>query len=210
MDVFGGRWARYIPRLAEAWEKLVTEEDLVLIPGDISWAMQIAEAGRDFDFLAELPGKKALLRGNHDYWWSSYRQVLDRLPQGCYAVQNNVLRFGDIAVAGTRGWTSPLYSAFSEETDRKIFDRELGRLRLSLSGLTEETSNIAMLHFPPFSEKGEPTAFVDVLEEFPIAHVVYGHLHGAAGKTAFCGERNGICYHFVAADHLAFSPKQIL
>ncbi|MCL2694787.1 MAG: metallophosphoesterase [Clostridiales bacterium] len=210
MDVFGARWERYIPRLAEAWTREVRADDLVLIPGDISWAMQLKEAAPDFAFLAELSGQKILLRGNHDYWWSSYRQVTGSLPDGLRAIQNNALRFEQVTVAGTRGWLSPQHNAFSEEKDRKIFERELGRLRLSLSALPEETTNIVMLHYPPFSEKGEPTAFVQVLEEFPVAHVVYGHLHGAASKTAFCGERNGIAYHFVSADHLAFTPKQIL
>ena len=199
-----------MPRLAEAWARDVAEEDLVLIPGDISWAMQLAEAARDLAFLSGLPGKKVLLRGNHDYWWNSYRQVCDSLPPGVYAVQNNALRFDEVAVAGSRGWLSPLHNAFSEETDRKIFERELGRLRLSLSRLPEGTVNLVMLHFPPFSEKGEPTEFVRALEEFQVTHVVYGHLHGAAGKSAFSGQRNGIHYHFVSADYLTFSPKQIL
>jgi len=209
MDVFGARWESYMPRLARAWTESVGQEDLVLIPGDISWAMQLTDAARDFAFLADLPGKKVLLRGNHDYWWNSYRQVISALPEGIHAIQNNVLRFQNIAVAGTRGWTSPQHNGFTEE-DRKIWQRELGRLRLSLAGLTEETTNIVLLHFPPFSEKGEPTEFVQVLEEAPVAHVVYGHLHGAAGRSAFSGDRNGVRYHFVSADHLSFTPKQIL
>ncbi|MDD3400348.1 MAG: metallophosphoesterase [Eubacteriales bacterium] len=210
MDVFGSRWEAHTKRLKEAWQDTVCSDDLVLIPGDISWAMYLDDAKADLAFLDSLNGTKVLLRGNHDYWWSSYTKVKESLPNSIIAVQNNVVRFGDIAVGGTRGWTSPECAGFSQADDRKIYEREKMRLELSLSKMTADSINIVMLHYPPFSEKGQPTEFVDIIEHRPISHVVYGHLHGSAHRSAFTGVRNGISYELVSADYLNFMPKRIL
>ena len=211
MDVFGAHWANHTERLAAAWQNIVHEDDLVLIPGDISWAMYLNDAKADLAFLGELPGTKLLLRGNHDFWWSSVTQVRRALPQGVFALQNDTFRFHNVEIAGTRGWTIPESVGFKESEDRKLFERELIRLRLSLENLSEETVHIVMLHFPPFSESGKPSAFVDLIEAYHAAAVVYGHLHGSkAHAAAFTGEYNGTEYHLVAADALRFVPKEIL
>lgn len=210
MDVFGPRWEGHINKLQQAWQDTVAPEDLVLIPGDISWAMYLDEAKSDLAFLAALHGKKVLLRGNHDYWWSSYTKVREVLSPDMFAIQNNCIRFDDIAVGGTRGWVCPECSAFSQGDDRKIFEREKGRLQLSLNNMHSDTHNIVMFHFPPFSEKGQPSDMVDILEQHPISQAVYGHLHGKAHQGAFQGVKNGIQYDFVAADYLKFVPKRIL
>lgn len=210
MDVFGAHWQDHAARIRDAWQATVGQDDLVLLPGDFSWAMHLNDTKADFQYLSELNGKKVLLRGNHDYWWSSITKVRSVLPEGVYAVQNDVLSFGSVHVGGTRGWLLPHTNAFSEQKDRKIYEREVGRLRLSLDAMPEEGLRIVMLHYPPFAEDGTPSDFVPLLEQANVHHVVYGHLHGKTGNAAFEGERNGIFYHLVSSDRLQFCPKHII
>lgn len=210
MDVFGMHWRDHKDRLSEAWQDLIKPDDLVLIPGDISWAMYLSDAMADLRFLGELNGTKLLLRGNHDYWWQSVTKVRAALPKGMYALQNDVFRFGDVFVAGTRGWTIPQSSHYKESEDRKLYERERIRLDLSLSKLPDGAPCIGMMHFPPFSESGEKSAFTERFHNVGVSDVVYGHLHGASHRFAFCGESDGVRYHLVSADYLDFIPKQIL
>ncbi|MEG1524743.1 MAG: metallophosphoesterase [Clostridia bacterium] len=209
MDVFGESWRDHTARLYAAWQATVGAEDLVMIPGDISWAMQLAGALPDLAFIDELPGNKLLLRGNHDYWWSSLTRVRGVLPKGMYALQNDVFCRADICVCGTRGWTCPGSAAFTAE-DEKIYLRELQRLELSLKAAPDDKMRIVMLHFPPFNEKRQASGFTELIEHYGADQVVYAHLHGAAHKHAFSGERGGVQYTFVAADYLQFVPKRII
>ena len=210
MDVFGEQWANHTNRLQSAWKEIVSEDDLVLVPGDISWAMYLSEAAADLAFLGELPGKKLLLRGNHDFWWSSVTQVRRMLPEGIYALQNDTFRFHNVEIAGTRGWTVPESSGFKESDDRKLFEREKLRLQLSLNHLQPDTEHIVMFHYPPFSETGKPSDFVSLLKPYSVKAVVYGHLHGKkAHASAFTGLYDETYYHFAAADALDFCPKPI-
>lgn len=209
MDVFGDAWADHTERLKAAWTEEVGADDLVLIPGDISWAMALPDAAADLVFIDALPGKKILLRGNHDYWWSSYQKVKSILPESIEAIQNNALMFNDIAIGGTRGWLSPANNAFTA-ADQKIYDREIGRLQLSLGAMPQSSKKLVMLHFPPLDDKQRETPVSYMLEQYGVSDVVYGHLHGAAHKAAFVGEKNGVRYHFAAADYLGFSPLRIL
>ena len=209
MDVFGVRWERYTERLADNWQARVGNDDLVLVPGDISWAMSLSEAVADLEFLGRLNGQKLLLRGNHDYWWQSISQVLPALPKNCSAVQNNVFHFGRVCVGGTRGWLSPGMSGYTAESE-KLFLREQQRLRLSLNCLPREgTLNVVMLHYPPFVNAQTPTAFAQIISEYPIRNAVYGHLHGASQNGVFSGEYGGTQYDFVSSDALDFCPKLI-
>ena len=210
MDVFGAQWRDHTARIREAWQDTVGPDDLVLIPGDISWAMYLKDAIADLSFLGELNGKKLLLRGNHDYWWQSVTKVRSVLKEGMYALQNDVFRFGDVYIAGTRGWTVPASSHFKESADRKLYERELIRLDLSLHHLPQDAPCIGMLHFPPFSESGEPSGFSERFAAAKVQDVVYGHLHGASHRFAFTGDADGVRYHLVSADALLFVPKQIL
>ena len=210
MDVFGAHWKDHAERIKEAWQDTVEEDDLVLIPGDISWAMYLSDAIADLSFIGSLKGSKLLLRGNHDYWWQSVTKVRAALPARMYALQNDVFRFEDIAVCGTRGWTIPESAHFRESADRKLFERELIRLDLSLKALPEGIRAIGMLHFPPFSEAGEPGEFAKRFAAAGVTDVVYGHLHGASHKYLFNGPFDGVTYHAVPADYLNFIPKQIL
>ena len=209
MDVFGAQWAGHFEKISRDWRSRVTEEDLVLIPGDISWAMQLSEALPDLQAIGRLPGLKVLTRGNHDYWWSGIGRLRALLPEHMYAVQNDALRFGDITVCGTRGWTLPGSQTAPE--DQKIFDREIGRLRLSLEAADRlGGTKIAMLHFPPLPEDGSATPLSDLLSEHGVSWAVYGHLHGAAGKNAFNGEKNGVRYLCAACDQIGFSLAEIM
>ena len=209
MEVFGARWKDHIKKIEEGWRGTVTAEDIVLINGDISWALQTRDAYADLFFLHGLPGRKILLRGNHDYWWPGYSKLLTLLPPSVTAVQNNTVRVGGITAGGTRGWNIPGSGVFSEEKDRKIYEREKLRLQLSLNGFQEGGENYLMLHFPPFTEKDTHSEITEMIESSPVKHVVYGHLHGIAGKDAFEGEQNGVFYHFTAADKLNFVPKRL-
>ena len=210
MDVFGAHWQNHADRLKEAWQDTVSPEDLVLVPGDISWAMYLADAVADLGFLGSLNGVKLLLRGNHDYWWQSVTKVRAALPDGMYALQNDVFRFGDLFIAGTRGWTAPESAHFKESADRKLYERERIRLDLSLSRVPEGAPCIGMLHYPPFSETGEPSEFAKRFAAIGASDVVYGHLHGASHRFGCTGEADGVRYHLVSADYLDFVPKLIL
>ena len=210
MDVFGAQWKDHTARIKEAWQDVVSEDDLVLIPGDISWAMYLSDALADLAFIGSLKGKKLILRGNHDYWWQSVTKVRAVLPEQMYALQNDVFRFGDLFVCGTRGWTVPESARFKESADRKLYERELIRLDLSLKALPKDIRAIGMLHFPPFSETGEKSVFSERFRSAGVTDVVYGHLHGAACKYLFNGESGGVIYHAVPADYLNFIPKKII
>ena len=211
MDVFGAHWANHSDRLAEAFHTIVREEDLVLIPGDISWAMYLEDARADLAFLGALPGKKLLLRGNHDFWWSSVTKVRSILPDGIYVLQNDTFRFHNVEIAGTRGWTIPESAGYKESEDRKLFEREKQRLHLSLSRLSDDTVHVVMFHYPPFSESQKPSDFVSMLEPYHVHTVVYGRLHSAkAHASAFQGEYRGTQYRLVAADALRFVPIELM
>ena len=209
MDVFGRRWADHAARLLAAWNETVAEDDLVLIPGDISWAMQLSQASPDLAFIGALPGKKLLLRGNHDYWWSSLNRVRAALPDGVNALQNDAFDFGEYTIGGTRGWTCPGANGFTA-ADEKIYRREAQRLELSLMRMAEGKTRIVMTHFPPFCEPGFDTAFTALFSKYGVQYAVYAHLHGAAHKLAFEGEHNGVQYLFAAADYLQFMPRRIV
>lgn len=210
MDVFGRSWENHTARLEAGWRKVVGPGDVVLLPGDISWAMSLKDAKEDLWFLHRLPGIKVLLRGNHDYWWSGYSKVLSILPPSLYALQNNVLHIQDYHIAGSRGWLTPGNGPFCEEKDRKLLEREKIRLQLSLSQLKEGQKNICILHYPPFNEKGQPSDFVSIIDQYPVDKVLYGHLHGSSGKCAFQGRYNAAEYFFVSADALGFVPVRIM
>ena len=211
MDVFGAGWADHVNRLREGWQDTVSEEDLVLVPGDISWGLRLEEAEADIGFIHSLKGTKVLLRGNHDYWWTGYSKVRSILPPDIRAVQNNAVVWKDAVIGGTRGWNTPLSPDFSEGSDRKIFEREKQRMDLSLRAMDAQDGRLRlfMLHYPPFNEKGEPTDFAGILRGRDISHCVYGHLHGRSCLGGFEGAYEGTQYHLTSADHLRFVPKQI-
>ena len=211
MDVFGSHWDRHFETISDHWRQLISQEDIVLIPGDISWAMQLAQAADDLSAIAALPGRKLLLRGNHDYWWNSLSKLRAVLPEGMFAIQNDALLLDGLVFCGTRGWNLPTPQSPLGAEDEKIYRRELLRLRMSLEkacALSREEITV-MMHYPPLLADGEGTAFTDILEEYPVKRVVYGHLHGAGIKIAFEGRRKEIDYVLTSCDALHFCPKKL-
>ena len=213
MDVFGPNWAGHCERIFGSWQSCVLDEDAVLIPGDISWAMRFYEALPDLMRIAELPGRKVLLRGNHDFWWSSPTRMRSALPEKMSVIQNDAVDLGPAVVCGSRGWILPADDSFSAD-DRKIYERELLRLELSLAAAQRlakgEKPIIAMMHFPPLLKDGEPTGFSKKLAEYGVSVCVYGHLHGeGAWGAGFTGELDGTRYELCSADSLGFMPKRI-
>jgi len=211
MDVFGSHWDRHFETISENWRRMIGPEDIVLIPGDISWAMQLEEALDDLRAIAQLPGVKLLLRGNHDYWWGSLSKLRAALPDRMHVIQNDALLLDGHVFCGTRGWMFPTAQQALGAQDEKVYQRELMRLRMSLEQARKLGGEdvTVMLHFPPLFADGIGTAFTDLLEEFAVKRVVYGHLHGAGIKIAFEGERAGIEYRLVSCDALSFCPLQL-
>lgn len=211
MDVFGSHWDHHFETISENWNRLITQQDIVLIPGDISWAMQLAQAADDLHAIAALPGRKLLLRGNHDYWWSSLSKLRAILPESMYALQNDALMMDGHVFCGTRGWLLPSPQTPLPEADEKIYRRELLRLQMSLDkacALSTEDITV-MLHYPPLLADGLDTDFTRILESYPVKRVVYGHLHGTGIRIGFQGERNGIAYLLVSCDALHFCPQRV-
>ena len=201
MDIFGGNWQGHPEVFFERWRETVHNEDLVLIPGDISWAMRLEDALLDLNDIAALPGKKVLLRGNHDYWWSAIGKVRKILPETMYALQNDALCIDGVV-------TCPGGYEFTED-DQKIYIREVERLNLSLQAAKKLKGKkfLVMLHYPPTNFRLEPSGFTELILKAKPDAVVFGHLHG---EKVTLPKLEGIAVHFVAADALGFRPKQIL
>jgi predicted phosphohydrolase len=213
MDVFGELWADHASRMAAAWDRLVSDEDTVLLPGDLSWAMTLGEAEPDLAWIGDRPGGKLLLKGNHDYWWASLAKVRAAMPERCEPLQNTAFQVGEWVIVGARGWMSPDDPEAAPD-DAKVFRRELDRLRLSVADADRqfgrEQPRLAMLHYPPWIDGRDPTEVVPILHDAQVRHCVFGHLHGEDHSMAVTGEREGIRYHLVSADAVGFEPALIV
>ena len=200
MDVFGPQWERHFERIAEDWRGRVTEDDVVLIPGDISWAMRQQDAEPDLQAIGALPGRKILLRGNHDYWWSAIGRVRAALPGDMYALQNDALALDGQVFCGTRGWNFPGEEP-QDPDDARIFAREVLRMRMSLETARRIAPDLpltVLMHFPPDSH------LLALAKEYGAMRLVYGHLHGAALRNALQGRWGGMYIHQVSCDGLGF------
>lgn len=223
MDVFGTRWDRHQERLETAWRDLVSPDDVVLLPGDISWAMTLEEAEPDLAFIHSLPGTKLISRGNHDYWWTSLRKMETLCAEKGYHsllfMRNQAFRVGqpdqgpNLVICGTRGWINPNDSAYQVSKDEKIYLREVGRLRMSLDSakavMNDESTLVVAFHYPPINRQADDNGFIDLLQEYKVDICLYGHVHGLPGSRCPEGEIDGVLYHNVASDHLDFVPKAI-
>lgn len=210
MNCFGEKWEKHHIKIFNSWNKTVSENDVVLIPGDISWAMNLEEAGPDFHFLKKLSGKKILIKGNHDYWWNSISQVRQKLPDGCRALQNDSIVINGAAVTGTRGWVVPNNNEFDEH-DEKVYNREVHRLKLSLDSISKKYNRlIVMFHYMPVNENHERNEMIDVLMEYDVNDCIYGHLHGEkAHQNRISGIKWGINFKLVSSDFLNFKPQLV-
>lgn len=208
MDVFPG-WNGYVERLERNWRKLIKPEDTIVLAGDISWAMRLNDTRRDFAFLQELPGQKLIMKGNHDYWWTTANKMNAYLEaegfDTLHILHNNACIVDDTALCGTRGWPFDDLAAQGE----KLMAREAGRLRMSLQAAGDAAQRIAFLHYPPIYPGAAAQELVDVLHDFGVTECYYGHLHGKSIRYATQGERDGITYRLISADGLAFCPYKI-
>jgi predicted phosphohydrolase len=207
MDVFGSHWENHFDKIAADWRRRVEPSDLVLLPGDISWAMHLSEALPDLKAIGGLPGVKVLLRGNHDYWWGTITRLRAALPEGMHALQNDALVIGDYVVCGTRGWVLPGENGLDPE-DMRIYQRELMRFEMSLQDAQRKgpgKKKLVMLHYPPFNERQEPSGFTELMERYGVSDVVYGHLHGPGLRGGYTGMWRNIRCYLVSCDGLGFS-----
>jgi len=231
MDIFGPHWERHAEKIRVNWTNTIHPEDLVLVPGDLSWAMKLEEAVPDLQWVHDLPGTKVMIKGNHDYWWGSLSKIAPVLPPSIHLIQNNVFNWKGVTIGGARLWDTPEYSfgAFVEyrenpkakkvdgeilvqqEFNQKLFDRELERLKLSLAGLDKEAKvRIAMTHYPPIGADLQPSRAAQILEEYQINVCVFGHLHNLKAGEALFGEARGVRYVLAACDYIRFQPIAIL
>lgn len=205
MDVFGGNWVNYLQKIREDWQEKVSPSDVVLIGGDISWAMSLDDAKLDLDSISDLNGTKVLVKGNHDYWWSAISRVRDILPENFYALQNDCIKFGNIIICGSRCWSVPGSPDF-KQADEKIYLRETERLKLSfkqVEKIREEGDNvISLIHFPPFNVKREDSLFTKIFEDNKVDAVIYGHLHGKSVRSDKLVIKNGIKYYLTSCDQV--------
>lgn len=205
MNIFG--WDKYEQEIKRDWENKVKPKDLVLLPGDFSWEMKLENTYKDFEFINNLPGKKLLLKGNHDYWWNTIKKMREYIEQleckNIDFIYNNSYMYEDSIIVGTRGW-----SLNDDLEDKKILKREALRLEMSIKdGISKyglDKPIIACLHFPPLSKTNLNTEFTKILEKYNVRTCIYGHLHGQAHESAVEGVINGVNYILVSCDYTKF------
>ncbi|MEN6416221.1 MAG: metallophosphoesterase [Armatimonadota bacterium] len=210
MDIFGEAWRDHDKRIAQNWDALVTGDDTVLIAGDHSWALKFEEAAADIEFIANRPGRKILIRGNHDYWWrrESTNRIQKLLPESITLLHGRGIVVENIGITGTRGWRMEEGETGIEAGGQRVMNRELTYFERGLSEIPDDvTKRIAMLHYPPFDADLQPNAFTELLHKYKVDIVVYGHIHSGAVLE---GDVNGVDYKLVAVDHTGFKPVLIV
>ncbi|HWQ14298.1 MAG TPA: metallophosphoesterase [Roseiflexaceae bacterium] len=215
MDIFGQRWRNHPERIAAAWHARVRPDDVVLVAGDISWALKPRDAMLDLAWLDALPGRKVLSRGNHDYWWSAERtrRLRRDLPPSIAIVEAEALDVGAAVVCGVRGWITPETPGYQEATDRPYYERELARIDKALAAAQALAAGarpiVVMIHFPPFVNR-RPTEFARRIAASGAAACVYGHLHRPEDwANATQGLVDGVFYQLTACDYLGFGPVAV-
>mgnify|MGYP001436859045 CR=1 FL=1 len=210
MDIFGENWINYENKIKAKWLEKINDHDTVLIPGDISWALSFENANVDLSWIDQLPGRKIISKGNHDYWWSTLKKMKG-IYENVEFLYNNYFSVGEIAICGTRGWTCPNDTCFTKR-DEKIYRRELLRLRHSLDLAVKDgyTEMVVMLHYPPTNDKKEISGFVEIIESYNVKKVIYGHLHSKEYfNLSYRGIYNDVEYSLVSCDAIDFDPIRI-
>ncbi|WP_461207079.1 metallophosphoesterase [Clostridium sp. DL1XJH146] len=209
MDIFGIQWENHHIKIQENWLKKIREEDTVLIAGDISWSMSMKEGMEDLEWIHNLPGKKIICKGNHDYWWGSISKLND-LYEDISFIQNNFFVYEDYAICGSRGWT--LSKNNKSKQDEKIIKREIIRFKLSIEEAKKAGYDkvIIMMHYPPVNETFEASQFTEIFKEYNVEKVIYGHLHGIALKNIFEGMHDNIEYIMTSCDYINFDPIKLM
>ncbi|MBE7046489.1 MAG: serine/threonine protein phosphatase [Ruminococcaceae bacterium] len=215
MDIFGYGWENYMERTETNWINTVNDQDTVIIGGDISWGTYLDDIKPDFDFIESLPGKKILLKGNHDYWWESLTKLKRFTDEMGYKtiefLHNTSILAQDTAICGTRGWIDPSTDNFKKD-DEKIYLRELGRMELSLKeGIKYNPKKIiAVLHYPPVTkDKTINQDYLELFKKYSVSTCIYGHLHSNSHKNAFEGQVDNIEFKLVSADYVHFTPQKL-
>ena len=209
MEIFGDGWENYVERIREGFSGL-TEEDVTVLCGDLSWGMSLEESLEDLRFIDALPGKKLLLKGNHDYWWNTAAKMSRFFAEHELTtldiLHNNCRIYGDYALCGTRGWFYELDDRGTH--DEKIFLRELGRLETSLQAAGDRRK-LCFLHYPPLYQGYACSEILEMLKKYEVEACFFGHLHGATHKRAIEGVHHGTAFSLISADYLRFIPKKI-
>lgn len=211
MDIFGG-WENYAERIKENWNREVSPEDTVVVPGDISWAMSLKETVADFRYIHELPGRKIILKGNHDYWWTTAAKMNNFLAENgfdsIFILHNNHYAYESYGICGTRGWIND----DSEPADAKVLAREAQRLETSIASAENAgLEPLVFLHYPPLYGNEYNPDLLEVMYRHNIKRCWYGHIHGRKGhQNAVNGERDGIVFQLVSADYVQFCPVKIM
>lgn len=211
MDVFGSKWLNYTERMRKNWNSIVTAGDYVIIPGDISWATYIDDAVRDFEYINNLNGKKILLKGNHDYWWTTATKARSFFEKNDIktidVLHNSSFEYAGVSICGTRGWFYE--ESKGAEHDKKIMNREVMRLEASLKAA--KTDEIyAFLHYPPKYINYTCPEILELLQKYNVKRCCYGHIHGAGCQYAFNGTLFGTDFMLVSADHVKFKPVKLI
>lgn len=229
MDVFGPQWRDYTKKIEQHWRSLIAPNDLVLIAGDISWAMHVKDAQPDLEWIGDLPGIKVLIKGNHDYWWGSLSKLKSILPPSCHLIQNNSWNWQGISIAGARLWDIPginfsniidfkedgrsklLMEKDESSESQKVYERELGRLETSLKSMDPfSKKRIVMTHYPPIGSALQETEASRLLEKYKVDICVFGHLHNVKPDLQLFGKHHGVAYYLTACDYLEdFKPLKI-
>ena len=228
MSVFGPSWKDYAEKIESNWRAYIGQDDLVLLPGDISWASSLESAKMDLDWIHKLPGTKVLIKGNHDYWWASNAKMQQALPSSIHFIHNNSFTWQDVTIGGSRLWDSQEYSFCnfihfqenpkaqkdphipSSEENERIFLRELDRLKTSLLHLDPKASfRIALTHYPPIGAELLPSRASQLLQQFHVDVCLFGHLHSVRENALPFGSLQGTKYVLTSADYLDFIPYKV-
>lgn len=211
MDIFGKHWENYVSRLHDNWQSVVKKDDTVVLAGDFSWATYLDDAKADFEYLHALNGKKILLKGNHDYWWTTMNKMRKFLTENNFTdidfLQNNSFEYGDISICGSRGWVTPQGTLSAD--DLKIYNHELLRLKMSVDCAKYPDNIILFTHYPPILKDYRDNPMVDFMNEHNIKKSVFGHIHSSGVRNIAEGDVGGINYRLVSCDYSEFMPVKL-